>query len=75
MTLVSDARLYLLRRGRGKRYPDEPESYQPAIHLPFLSPVLHFVTLITVIYEICSTVFSGWHAFITGTKTHLIALK
>lgn len=75
MTLVSDARLYLLRRGRGKRYPDEPESYQPAIHLPFPSPVLHFVTLITVIHEICSTVFSGWHALITETKTHLIHLK
>lgn len=59
-TLVSDARLYLPRKRTKKRYPDEPESYQRAIHHPtrlVLPAVLRSVTLITVIHKICGAVY------------------
>lgn len=58
-TPVSDPRLYLPRKGTEKRYPDEPESYQHAIHPQplVLRAVPCSVTLITVICEICRAVF------------------
>lgn len=64
--LLSDDLGFYICGGKGKCYPDGPILFSDkhTIYLPFDSVVPKFFTVIILIYEISTAVFSSRHAYI-----------